>query len=50
VIATLAHAQRLERDGDRWRLYLSEGAPLPVSAPHQDPDVGLKAYGGLQPS
>jgi DNA-binding LytR/AlgR family response regulator len=31
VIANLDQAQRLERDGDRWRLHLSEGAPLPVS-------------------
>jgi DNA-binding LytR/AlgR family response regulator len=35
VIANLAHAQRLERDGDRWRLHLSEGAPLPVSRSRQ---------------
>jgi DNA-binding LytR/AlgR family response regulator len=31
VIANLAQVQRLERDGDRWRLHLSEGAALPVS-------------------
>jgi DNA-binding LytR/AlgR family response regulator len=35
VIANLAHVQRLERDGDRWRLHLSEGAPLPVSRSRQ---------------
>jgi DNA-binding LytR/AlgR family response regulator len=35
VIANLALAQRLERDGDRWRLHLSEGAPLPVSRSRQ---------------
>jgi DNA-binding LytR/AlgR family response regulator len=35
VIANLDHAQRLERDGDRWRLHLSEGAPLPVSRSRQ---------------
>jgi DNA-binding LytR/AlgR family response regulator len=35
VIANLAHVQRLERDGDRWRLHLSEGAPLPVSRARQ---------------
>lgn len=35
VIANLAQAQRLERDGDRWRLHLSEGAPLPVSRSRQ---------------
>lgn len=35
VIANLAHARRLERDGDRWRLHLSEGAPLPVSRSRQ---------------
>ncbi|NIJ64046.1 DNA-binding LytR/AlgR family response regulator [Sphingomonas leidyi] len=35
AIANLAQAQRLERDGDRWRLYLSEGAPLPVSRSRQ---------------
>lgn len=31
VIANLAHVERLERDGSRWRLHMSEGAPLPVS-------------------
>lgn len=35
VIANLAHVQRLERDGDRWRLHLIEGAPLPVSRSRQ---------------
>lgn len=35
VIANLDHAQRLERDGDRWRLQLSEGPPLPVSRSRQ---------------
>ncbi len=35
VIANLTHVQRLERDGDRWRLRLSEGAPLPVSRARQ---------------
>jgi DNA-binding LytR/AlgR family response regulator len=35
VIANLAEVQRLERDGDRWRLHLSEGAPLPVSRSRQ---------------
>jgi DNA-binding LytR/AlgR family response regulator len=35
VIANLTHAQRLERDGDRWRLHLSEGPPLPVSRSRQ---------------
>jgi DNA-binding LytR/AlgR family response regulator len=35
VIANLAQIQRLERDGDRWRLHLSEGAPLPVSRSRQ---------------
>lgn len=35
VIANLAHVQRLEREGDRWRLHLSEGAPLPVSRSRQ---------------
>lgn len=35
VIANLAQAQRLERDGDRWRLHLSEGSPLPVSRSRQ---------------
>lgn len=35
VIANLSHVQRLERDGDRWRLHLSEGAPLPVSRARQ---------------
>lgn len=31
VIANLSRVQRLERDGGRWRLHLSDGAPLPVS-------------------
>ncbi|MBL8770191.1 MAG: response regulator transcription factor [Phenylobacterium sp.] len=31
VIANLAHVERLEREGGRWRLHLSEGPPLPVS-------------------
>ncbi|WP_372786121.1 LytR/AlgR family response regulator transcription factor [Phenylobacterium sp.] len=31
VIANLAHAERLERDGARWRLHMSEGPALPVS-------------------
>jgi hypothetical protein len=31
AIANLAHVQRLEREGGRWRLHLSEGPPLPVS-------------------
>ena len=35
AIANLSHAQRLERDGDRWRLHLSEGPPLPVSRSRQ---------------
>jgi DNA-binding LytR/AlgR family response regulator len=35
VIVNLAQVQRLERDGDRWRLHLSEGAPLPVSRSRQ---------------
>ena len=35
VIVNLAHVQRLERDGDRWRLHLSEGAALPVSRSRQ---------------
>jgi DNA-binding LytR/AlgR family response regulator len=35
VIANLAQVQRLERDGDRWRLHLSEGPPLPVSRSRQ---------------
>ncbi len=33
VIANLAHAERLERDGARWRLHMSEGVALPVSRP-----------------
>lgn len=33
AIANLAHALRLERDGARWRLHMSEGPPLPVSRP-----------------
>lgn len=35
VIANLAKVQRLERDGDRWRLHLSEGPPVPVSRSRQ---------------
>jgi DNA-binding LytR/AlgR family response regulator len=35
VIANLDHVQRLERDGDRWRMHLSEGTPLPVSRSRQ---------------
>jgi DNA-binding LytR/AlgR family response regulator len=35
VIVNLAQVQRLERDGDRWRLQLNEGAPLPVSRSRQ---------------
>lgn len=35
VIANLAQVQRLERDGDCWRLHLSEGDPLPVSRSRQ---------------
>lgn len=31
VIANLAHAAKLERDGGRWRLHMAEGSPLPVS-------------------
>jgi LytTr DNA-binding domain len=31
VIANLGHVERLERDGARWRLHMSEGPPLPVS-------------------
>lgn len=31
VIVNLARVQRLERDGERWRLHMSEGSPLPVS-------------------
>ncbi len=31
VIANLSQVQRLERDGGRWRLHLSDGVPLPVS-------------------
>ncbi|NQE64290.1 LytTR family DNA-binding domain-containing protein [Caulobacter sp. RHG1] len=35
VIANLSHARRLERDSERWRLHLSQGAPLPVSRSRQ---------------
>lgn len=31
AIANLARVKRLERDGDRWRLHLDEGAPVAVS-------------------
>lgn len=48
VIVNFAHVRRLERDGDRWRLCLAEGAPLPVSRSRQPAvrealDVGLLA-------
>lgn len=35
VIANLARVQRLQREGDRWRLHLVEGPPLPVSRSRQ---------------
>ena len=35
VIVNLAQVQRLERDGDRWRLHLSEGTSVPVSRSRQ---------------
>ena len=35
VIANLDHVQRLERDGDRWRLCLHDGSHLPVSRSRQ---------------
>ncbi|WP_233247646.1 LytTR family DNA-binding domain-containing protein [Caulobacter endophyticus] len=35
AIANLARVQRLEREGDRWRLHLGEGPPLPVSRSRQ---------------
>jgi DNA-binding LytR/AlgR family response regulator len=35
VIANLVHVQRLERDGGRWRLQMSEGEPLNVSRSRQ---------------
>jgi DNA-binding LytR/AlgR family response regulator len=35
VIANLSQIQYLERQGDRWRLHMSEGAPLPVSRSRQ---------------
>lgn len=31
AIANLAHARRLERDGERWRLHLNDDSMLPVS-------------------
>ena len=31
AIANLAHAERLEREAQRWRLHMDEGPPLPVS-------------------
>lgn len=31
VIVNLAHVLRLQREGDRWRVHLLEGVPLPVS-------------------
>lgn len=47
VIANLDQMQRLERDGDRWRLHLSEGAPLPVSRSRQP---ALREALGVPPS
>ncbi|MES2987857.1 MAG: LytTR family DNA-binding domain-containing protein [Pseudomonadota bacterium] len=35
VIANLSLVQRLERQGDRWRLHMREGPPLPVSRSRQ---------------
>lgn len=35
AIANLSQVKRLEREGDRWLLHLSEGAPLPVSRSRQ---------------
>ncbi len=36
AIANLAHVEKLEREGGRWRLHMDEGPPLPVSrARHQ---------------
>lgn len=31
ALANLAHVERLERDGGRWRLHMAQGAPLAVS-------------------
>lgn len=31
AIANLAFAERLEREGQRWRLHMADGPPLPVS-------------------
>ena len=31
AIASLVHVVRLERDGSRWRLHMSQGPPLAVS-------------------
>lgn len=31
VIVNLLHVRRLARDGDRWRVHMPEGSPLPVS-------------------
>jgi DNA-binding LytR/AlgR family response regulator len=53
VIANLAQVQRLERDGDRWRLHLSEGAPLPVSRSRQPAlreALDRLAVGGISPA
>jgi DNA-binding LytR/AlgR family response regulator len=52
VIANLAQAQRLERDGDRWRLHLTEGPPLPVSRSRQPAvreALDRPSVGGLSP-
>ena len=35
AIANLAQVERLEREGDRWRLHLTEGVALPVSRSRQ---------------
>jgi DNA-binding LytR/AlgR family response regulator len=53
VIANLAQVQRLERDGDRWRLHLNEGAPLPVSRSRQPvlrEALDRLAVGGISPA
>jgi DNA-binding LytR/AlgR family response regulator len=48
VIANLDHGQRLERDGDRWRLHLSEGPPCARPATKLTDTVRLLTPGPLR--
>ena len=49
VIANLAHARSLQRDGDRWRVHMLEGVPLPVSRSRLSDLRDALDEGDLQP-